>query len=341
MKNFFISIFLLASLATYSQVKIDGVTRYPALWIYSYDLEAADKIKIDNLNAEIVRLNALLSTPVPPPVVVPPSSNTVIFNGAINTASVTKITDWWSIQPWLTDIKKAGFESIGTVGPSTFTSVEKVLDGGVSVIKAKIIGTDPNDAARFQTSTYFLSKDYGIYHHTQRMKIGSEVSAITNYPEIITAKSGGAWFTIFETWMGQSVSRINVSLYKEKGVGKPILWQLQNEWEEGSSTPYRTIWEAPLSTIPIPFGKWFTMDVFIKSGEGANGQVKIIITVDGEAPITLFDIKNTTTSPGMPSVFRRKTDHMKFYIGGTLRKYMLNNNKALEVSYGDYKIFKD
>jgi hypothetical protein len=281
---------------------------------------------------------------VAPPVVVPTpvvTSASLLFFGKSNDATIATYGGGHTLQPWYSDLKKIGISEFGIVSPSAYTKVEMVTDNGVKVLHAQIIGNNPNDAGRFQGSTYLPTRDMGVYHHSQRMKIGADVSYITNYSSAINAKSGDGWFTIFETWMGQSVSRMNLGLSKAAGVGTPIKWELACEWEEGSSTPYKSIWPSMLSSVPVPFGKWFTMDVYIKSGEGSNGQIKITITVDGAAPIVLFDVKNTTTVPDNPTIYRRKTDHMKFYVGKTLRKFMLDKGKALEVFFGDYKIFKD
>ena len=333
-------ILLLLSISSFAQVKVDGVD-YAKAWIYTTDVVGAKQTEINNLNAEVARLKAIIAgTVVTPPPVIPPSG-TSIFEGSINAATIIPYSGGSTLSPWYNTIRALGYPEFGFQSSGQYTKVEMITEGTNKALKAQIIANNPNDAGRFQASTYLPSKDLGIYHTTQRMKFGPDVAAISSYSGAINSKSGDAWFTIFETWMGQSVSRMNLSLNKASGAGNPIRWELMAEWEEGSSTPYRTIWSVPLSTVPVPFGKWFTMDVFIKSGEGTNGQVKVIITVDGEAPVVLFDVKNTTIAPGYPTTYRRKTDHMKFYIGKSLRAFMLTGGKNLEVFYGDYKILKD
>lgn len=271
-----------------------------------------------------------------------PGVSNIKFDGSINGATLASYGGGTTLQPWLAGILAIGWPEFGITSASAYTSVAKVTDGGISVLRAEIIGNNPSDAGRFQGSTYQpTGVDQGVYHHSQRMKLGSGLASLTNYASGISAASGSSWFSVFETWMGSSVSRMTLSLNKASGAGNPIRWELTCEWEEGSSTPYVAIWTVPVNTTPIPFGKWFTMDVYIKSGTGSAGRIKITITVDGEAPIVLFDVFNTTIAPGYPTTYRRKTDHMKFYIGPTLRAYMLTQGYMMEVFFGDYRIFSD
>jgi len=301
--------------------------------VYTFRLKVTNNRNASDYDDVTVTINKTLTEQVTQPTT---TTATPLFIGIMNTATVAKFSDWCSIEPWLTDLRKVGIPEIGTVCPSAYVTTEKVTDNGTSVLKAAIIGSDPSDAARFQTETYFPSRDMGIYHHTQRMKLSSDIEYIRQYPEAISPKSGNAWFTVFETWIGNSVVRQNLSISKDKGVGTPLKWDLMNE-----TGNFQTIWWTSNTTYPVPLGKWFTMDVYIKTGEGTNGQLKITITVDGEAPVVLFDEKRTTIAPGQPNIYRRKTDHMKFYMGGALRDFMLKSNKKLETWWGDYIMYKD
>ena len=274
---------------------------------------------------------------VPPPVVPPTTEPKAIFTGIMNGAGLSPYGGGTTIQPWYNDLKALGYPEFGIVSPSAFTAVELITENAKKVLRAEIIGNDPNDAGRFQGALYY-NKAQAEYHHSIRMKFGAGVLGAMDYNGAINAKSGNAWFTAFETWIGQSESRINLSLNKLAAVGSPLRWELACEWEEGSSTPYQNIWPSQINEF-VPIGKWFTMEVYIKSGQGANGQIKITITPDGEPAKVIFDVRNTTNA-SVGTSYRRKSDFMKFYIGKSLRAFMLTAGKKMEVFYGDLKIFK-
>lgn len=302
---------------------------------YTFRLKVTNDRNVSDYDDVIVTINKSLIEQVTQPTT---TTATPLFTGIMNNGSITTYGGGSTIQPWYSDIQKLGYPEFGFDPSDQFRKIEMVTDNGLKVLHAEIIANDPNDAGRFQAATYLPSKDLGIYHHTQRIKFGADVANIQTYSGAINSRSGSSWFTVFETWMKGNQYRMNVGFNKLSGVNQPIRWEIGAENTSG----WQEIWPTQInSSVPVPFGKWFTMDVLIKSGEGSNGQFKVIITVDGESPVVLFDVKNTTTVPGNSSILRNKIDNMKFYMGDALVDLMLGTNKKLEVFYGDYKIFKD
>lgn len=93
--------------------------------------------------------------------------------------------------------------------------------------------------------------------------------------------------------------------------------------------------------VPIPLGKWFTLDLYMKRGDGSDGRMIIKITPDGEATSTLFDIANSTVYPGHPQIQISTWQPFKIYLDDEYLDWMRSNNKVLAAYYNDYKWYKN
>ncbi len=103
---------------------------------------------------------------------------------------------------------------------------------------------------------------------------------------------------------------------------------------------YSKIWSGDNMVAPIPFNSWFTMDMYMLSGEGTNGRMRIKITPDGGSPITLFDINNTTIYPSHPELNVKSWQPFKLYTSDIIMDFMSAAGKNMVIHYNDFKWFQ-
>jgi len=216
-------------------------------------------------------------------------------------------------------------------------------DAATRVLYAQSIDDDPNASgtSRAQLSLVFKKDiDLPIYHTSHRMYLNPDLSFLTQYPAAIR------WFTLFEIWNqhkdewggDQAGScRWNLAIYKESGVGQPLYWQVEAEQMQPSTEKY--LWKVANDSIPIPFGKWFTLDVYMKRGDESNGRFTIKMTVDGVTSV-ICDEANTTIYPGHPEIQVAAFQPFKLYTSDAILDWMRANKKTISAYYNDFTWYK-
>ena len=213
------------------------------------------------------------------------------------------------------------------------------------VMHAVLLNDDPNDGGttRAQTSLYFNEGVFlDVYHSSLRMMLHNDVKVLFDYPGKVS------WFDIFESWTavvpawGGNVAgsaRWNLQIFKDAGTTK-FYWVAAAETMEPTRT---TIWTEQNRLVPIPVNKWFTLDAYIKQGDGNKGKYIIKITVDGEQTQTLFDISNSTIYPGHPEIQRKSWQAFKFYFDPDYLAWISTNGggKKLQCYYNDFIWYKE
>jgi hypothetical protein len=217
------------------------------------------------------------------------------------------------------------------------------VDTSANVLYAQSTDDDPNTSgtSRAQMSIVFNENiDLSVYHTSHRMYLNPDLGFLTQYPASIH------WFTLFEIWnqhqdqwAGDQAGscRWNLALYKEPGVGQPLYWQIEAEQMQPDSEKY--LWKASNDSVPIPFGKWFTLDVYMKRGEGSEGRFTIKIIVDGVTSV-ICDEANTTIYPGHPEIQVSAFQPFKLYTSDAILDWMRANEKTISASYNDFIWYK-
>jgi hypothetical protein len=217
-------------------------------------------------------------------------------------------------------------------------------DANKSALYAQSIDDDPNvgGTSRAQLSLVFKKGiNLPIYHTSHRMYLNPDIGFLTNYPASIH------WFTLFEIWnqhqeewSGDQAGscRWNLALYKESGAGQPLYWQVEAELMQPNTEKY--LWKVSNDSVPIPLGKWFTLDVNMKRGDESNGRFTIKITVDGVTSI-ICDETNTTIYPGHPEIQVSAFQPFKLYTSDAILDWMRANNKSISAYYNDFTWHKN
>jgi hypothetical protein len=219
------------------------------------------------------------------------------------------------------------------------------------VMNAVVVDDDPKEdgTTRAQITMGFKDGvDLSVYHTSHRMYIDPDVKFIESYSSAIT------WFVLSEIWAEDGVAkgifpngdvagsaRWGFTLRKASGSGQPLFWRIRAEYMQPESIAYNGIWTYENKTVPIPFGKWFTLDIYMKRGDASNGKYKITMTIDGEQPVVLFDVTGSTIYPGHPELQISAWQNFKLYLDDAYLDYMRNNSKKMSVFYNDFKWYKN
>ncbi len=258
----------------------------------------------------------------------------------------------WDALKALPQVSSVYFNDIGSV--PTYALQEIRLDPagtGRKTIWSQIISDDPNTSGttRAQMSMRFASGvNLGVYHTSHRMYIHPDFDFLKTY----TLKKID-WSIIFEIWNEDGISkgifpdgdvagscRWSFSI-ENAGTNKPWFWKIRGDYMQPNALKNKGFWIYTNTAVPIPLGKWFTLDMYMKRGDGTNGKMIITITPDGGAPVTLFNISNSTVYPGRPELNLYSWQPFKFYFNPIYLDYMKSKGKTLGVHYNDFKWYKN
>ena len=244
------------------------------------------------------------------------------------------------------------FNNQGTTQYIQQSIVQDPAGSGRSVLFAQSFGDDPNYSATSRAQMTLTMKDsvnLPVYHVSYRFYLHPDMAQLVQYPGKISAKGTPDWLTIFEicnqsnaAWDGDVAgsSRWSFALHKEAGAGQPLTWEITGELCQPAAVEYNLIWPmAQNTTVPVPIGKWFTLDYSFTRGEGSAGHILITIQIDGGQKQTIFDIANTTIYPSHPELLLKGYQPFKLYTSSTVLDWMRNQNKTFGVYYNDFKWF--
>lgn len=274
------------------------------------------------------------------------------FQGNMDNVTITQGSSGLLFNGW-NELKNNAYISdiyLNNLGGSAYAFQEIRTDPvnpSIKALYAQTIDNDPNSIAttRAQMTIGFNNgTNLSVYHTSHRMYLNPDIGYLTNYSSSIT------WFTLFEIWNKRvsewsgdqaGSARWSFSVKKLSGSGQPLYWTMDSQLMQPEAVKYNHLWNYSNKTVPIPLGKWFTLDFYMKRGEGTNGRVIIKITPDGGATSTLFDISNTTIYPGRPDIQLSSWQPFKLYLDDTYLDWMRANNKTLSIFYNDFKWHKN
>jgi hypothetical protein len=235
----------------------------------------------------------------------------------------------------------------------TYANAQIVSDNNRNVLKGILVGDDPNagGVTRFQMDILTQPNlNLPVYHFSQRMFLNPDLSYLSQFPSAINEFGVKDWTILFEVWnqfnsawdgdVGGS-ARWDLSFAKASGTGT-IYWELSAEYMQPASMEFHSIW-TPLTnkTVPVPFGQWFTLDFYMKRGEGTAGQLIISIQPDGGTQQVLFSTNNSTAYPGHPELYVHRISPFKLYMSPDIMNFMHKAGKNMDILYNDFKWYKN
>ncbi len=155
------------------------------------------------------------------------------------------------------------------------------------------------------------------------------------------------WLTIFEFWNDpgwidpSTGFRITVNLKKlDANPGTPLT--LGAHGQDFVDGKYQSIWDEDHEAFQVPIEKWMTIEIYFLEGDNENGRFYLSVQPDGESKQVLFDVTNYThhpddTNPDGLTHF----NPMKLYTGADLINYMQSQDKAMQIYWDDFELWRN
>ena len=184
------------------------------------------------------------------------------------------------------------------------------------------------------------------FYQQERMFLHDDFNAVRKYPDKIH------WLTIAEFWnnitWSQAVPyRFRITL----GIGKLsegeddlhfIVDAEDCQLFADNRQKYTTVWAEAAKNVKVPIGKWFTLEYYFKEGGNDTGRFYMAITPTGERKQIVFDVRKITHNTEDPQPDGvGEFNPIKLYTSKELIQYMRNQNKALQIYWDDFKLWKD
>ena len=152
------------------------------------------------------------------------------------------------------------------------------------------------------------------------------------------------WLTVSEWWndagwTGQAYPfRVSVNIVKPAavagsrlyfGVRAETLNLATNKWD-------KTIWSQTNADVPVPVGRWVTLEYHFREGDANEGRFYMAMVPDGGERVVLFDHRGWTHHPGNPSPDGlTHLNPLKLYTSKALIDYARNAGHPLQVFWDD------
>lgn len=200
----------------------------------------------------------------------------------------------------------------------------------------------PGVKGRLQSDVYDNNGLTEIYQSV-RVFFHADFAALRSFPEEIY------WLTIFELWNNPSWTndpypfRVSVDFDKPKAVEtQDLTFNVHGQKKIEDTGEWISIWEETDTQFSIPLGQWMTLELYIREGDRNNGQFMMSVTPENGVKQVLFDITNYTHHPDDPAPDGfSHFNPMKLYTAPEILNFMKSNDKALQVYWDDYKLWKD
>jgi hypothetical protein len=282
----------------------------------------------------------------------PTSTSDIYFQTDFSNVTLSPHSNYIAFNPYnlgipsnLTSECDLGFA--GTI--PTYANAQIVSDNNRNVLKGILYGDDPSagGVTRFQMDILTQSNlDLPVYHISQRMFLNPDLAYLSQFPNAINEFGTKDWTILFEMWNQSNSSwdgdvggsaRWDLSLAKDAGTNN-LYWELSAEYMQPAALEFHSMW-TPISnkTVAVPFGQWFTLDFYMKRGEGTAGQLVVSIQPDGGTQQVIFNTSNSTIYPGHSELYLHRISPFKLYMSPDIMNFMHNAGKNMDILYNDFK----
>jgi len=184
------------------------------------------------------------------------------------------------------------------------------------------------------------------FYQSVRIFLHEDFQAVKSFPD------GIHWLTIAEYWNNITWSHSVPNRYRlTLGIGKPekgesdlffIVDGQDCELFSDGRQKYTTLWSEINREVNVPIGKWFTAEYYYLEGDNQTGRYFMAIQPDGEEKQVIFDLNrfthnSTDSNPNGVSDF----NPLKLYTSKKLIDYMSSQDKALQIYWDDFKLWKN
>jgi len=184
------------------------------------------------------------------------------------------------------------------------------------------------------------------FYQSVRIFLHEDFQAVKSFSDEIH------WLTIAEYWNNITWSQSVPNRYRlTLGIGKPekgesdlffIVDGQDCELFSDGRQKYTTLWSEINREVNVPIGKWFTAEYYYLEGDNQTGRYFMAIQPDGEEKQVIFDLNrfthnSTDSNPNGVSDF----NPLKLYTSKKLIDYMRSQDKALQIYWDDFKLWKN
>jgi hypothetical protein len=259
--------------------------------------------------------------------------------------SLSSKNDWdkdW--KPWLTD---GAFQIQYTGGDPSKRYAQVVPEPGNP--KNKVLkfwlddswsASENERKARIQANLYGLKPGLKEFYQSVRVFLTDDFNAVRSYPHPVR------WLTISEFWnnewwvKGEKFGfRSGLVLGKLKAEDTELYFLVNAEDAPGHNNE---VWRETNTKVPVPIGKWFTMEYYYKEGNAETGRVYLAITPEGGQKQVVYDMHQFThhTKDPNPDGFTGYNP-LKLYTSKELVEYMRSKGKTLQIYWDDFELWKN
>jgi hypothetical protein len=152
------------------------------------------------------------------------------------------------------------------------------------------------------------------------------------------------WLTVSEWWndagwTGQPYPfRVSVNIVKPvKRSNTPLYFQARAQsMDLMSRTWSRTVWQVTNRSVPVPIGKWITLEYSYLEGNATTGRFYLAMTPDGGSRKVLVDIRSWTHHPENPAPDGvTHVNPLKLYTSKPVIDYVRNAGGVLSIYWDD------
>ncbi len=154
-----------------------------------------------------------------------------------------------------------------------------------------------------------------------------------------------SWLSIFEFWNDVSWTdkstpfRVTVGLYKERGLNENFIFKVKAD-KSISEGKYEALWSEKAYDIPIPFGVWLNIELYIKEGNEDEGRIYLaVLPENSNSKKVVFDLTKLTQHPTeeCPDGYTH-IQPLKWYTSDEVVNHMKSGGYGLEIYWDDWAV---
>ncbi len=180
--------------------------------------------------------------------------------------------------------------------------------------------------------------DLREFTQTVKMQLPTDMAVIKDFP--LSTK----WLTIAEYWNNAGWTgepypfRISVNIAKlSASAGAPLYLSVHGQVLDQKTNTFVTVWESTNEQFQVPFGKWMTLEYYVREGNASTGRFYLAVTPENQPKQVVFDLANFTHHPDdpAPNGFAH-IQQMKAYTSKNLIDYINSRGKTFQILWDDF-----
>lgn len=173
-----------------------------------------------------------------------------------------------------------------------------------------------------------------------RLFLHPDFEDLSKYPERISWLAISEWWNNAD-WTGEKFPfRIGVRLYKDAGEAPLYFYALAETYNVAKKAYDKLpVWTSLNRKLPVPIGKWMTLDYEFIEGDVGQGRFFLAVTPDGEERVVVFDVHNYTHHPDDKNPDGlAEFNPLKLYTNASIINFLGARGKMLQMYWDDLQL---